>query len=172
MSYPLDFTTVKTVIDAVLTGQSFNQAQFEFYHLNRNFFNVRTEVTTLTDIGNSQYEDNMGFVWTEQSTFKNFFHMDKGNWLGSLVGVSEPQSRKFLRDDPSPLGGEFEMIIRTSDGKRIDAVTNVNYQETYNFGRTRMTGAHKRLDVDTHNANGAYVGQGNMGSVRFMSASK
>jgi predicted DNA-binding protein (MmcQ/YjbR family) len=168
MSYPLDPATVKTVIDAVLEDQPFDKAQFEFYHLNRNFFNVKTEVTTLTSIGNMKYRDNLGNEWTEQPTWKNWFHMDKGNWLGSVLGFSNAQSRKFLRDDNSPLGGEFEMIIRTSDGKRIDAMTNPGYQETYNFGRTRLTGAHKKLDVDTHNANGAYVSQGNMGSVKFM----
>jgi hypothetical protein len=80
-----------------------------------------------------------------------------------MAGVSTPYSRKFLRDDNvSGIGGEFEMIIR-HDGKRVDALTQETYQETYNFGRTRNFMAHKTLDVDTHNANARYTFKQDMG---------
>jgi hypothetical protein len=169
MEYPLDAATVKKVIDAVLAGQPYDKEQFMYYHLNRNHFNVKAEVTSLTALGAGKYRDNLGHVWEEQSTFKNYFHMGMGNWLGSMVGVSNPESKKFLRDDDTTgLGGEFEMIIRTSDGKRIDALTNAAYQETYNFGRTRNTGAHKTLDVDPHNQDAGYTINVNTGTVKFL----
>ncbi|MCU0449060.1 MAG: hypothetical protein MUC97_04330 [Bernardetiaceae bacterium] len=170
MEYSLEVAEVKKVIDAVRDGKPYDKEQFMFYHRNRNHFNVGAEVTSLTALGGGKYRDNLGQVWEEQSTFKNFFHMGKANWLGSIVGLSSPESKKFLRDDnTSGLGGEFEMIVRMSDGKRIDALTNASYQETYNFGRTRQTGAHKTLDVDPHNQDPNYTVKVNTGTVVFAS---
>lgn len=86
-----------------------------------------------------------------------------------MIRVSLPESRKFLRDDTaSGLNGEFEMIIRSSDGKRVDALTHEEYQETYNFGRTRNTTIHKKLDVGTHRKNGKYTFKMDMGKVRII----
>lgn len=169
MSFSLRPADVKAVIDAKLKGDPYNAAQFLYYHLYRNHFNVKNEVNKLTRMSQSKYRDNLGHVWTEVSTFKNFFHMPFTNWVGSQAGVSTAYSRKFLRDDNvSGLGGEFEMIIRTQDGKRVDALTHAKYQETYNFGRTRFGSVHKKLDVDTHNKNGGYTYRRNMGSVTIV----
>ena len=160
---------VRRVMDEVLTGQTFDRKAFEYYHLHRNYFNVKNEVTILAEIGNAQFRDNLGFIWTEVSTMKNFFHMPKTNWVGSMIGVSEPYSRKFLRDDTtSGLNGEFEMIIRTSDGKRIDGITHAGYQETYNFGRTRNFTEHKALDVDPHTNNPNYQIKIDNGYIRII----
>ncbi len=169
MEYSLKPTDVKKVIDAYLNDKISDKEQFLFYHLHRNFFNVKNEVTTLTKTGKLTFQDNLGHVWEEQSTFKNFFHMSTGNWVGSMVGVSSAESRKFLRDDTdSGLNGEFEMIVRSSDGKRIDALTHEEYQETYNFGRTRNSTIHKKLDVDTHRANGKYTFKMDMGKIKII----
>lgn len=167
MTYSMDARAVKAVIDAKLAGKPYDQRQFEHYHLHRNQFNVKDEVTTLMKVGNDQFRDNLGNVWKEVSTLQNFFHMPKLNWASSTVGITNPYSRKFLRDDNSSgLGGEFEMIIR-EDGKRIDAIVNENYQETYNFGRTRNWKAHNDLDIAPHKANGRYALRQNMGSVKI-----
>ncbi len=165
MAYSLDPNEVKKVIDKKIKNKPYNRDQFMYYHLNRNHFNVGNEVTRLTQIADKRYKDNLGFEWLEVSVLKNFFHMPKGNWAGSLLGVAEPYSRKFLRDDNiSGLGGEFEMIIR-KDGKRIDALTHEGYQETYNFGKTRNASIHKLLDVDPHMENNQYTIKKNTGSV-------
>lgn len=165
MKYSLDPREVKKVIDAKRKGLPHDRNQFLFYHLHRNYFNVKSEVTNLRHLTGNKFVDNLGHSWEEQSNFRNFFHMPKTNWVASMAGVSTPYSRKFLRDDHvTGLDGEFEMIIR-HDGKRIDALTHGDYQETYNFGRTRDTGAHKTLDVDTHRENSAYTFRQDMGKV-------
>jgi len=165
--YSLSPDSVKTVIHAVINGLSYDHEQFMYYHLKRNLFNVKSEVTSLKAIGNSKFRDNLGHVWEEQSTLKNYFHMPFGNYVGSNLGISKPYSRKFLRDDTvSGLDGEFEMIIR-HDGKRIDGGTNAEYQETYNFGRTRNFSQHKALDVDPHGENPNYTLKQDMGSVKI-----
>jgi hypothetical protein len=106
-------------------------------------------------------------MWEEVKSNKNFFHMPKLNWAGSIVGITTPYSRKFLLDDiASGLNGEFEMIIRR-DGKRIDALTHEDYQETYNYGRTRNGREHKLLDVDPHLENSAYTLRQDMGKVEI-----
>jgi hypothetical protein len=168
MSYSLAPEEVKKVMQARLTSQPYNKAQFEYYHLHRNYFNVKDEVTTLERIGGRKYRDNRGNIWEEQPRLKNFFHMPKGNWLGSLLHLTKPYSRKFLRNDTtSGLGGEFEMIIR-HDGKRIDAFVHESYQETYNFAPTRNFKAHKLLDVDTHRSNSRYTFKMDMGRVDIL----
>lgn len=168
MNYSLNPIEVKKVIDARLKGKPYDNKQFMYYHLMRNVFNVKNEVNTLRYVRERIYVDNLGHYWEEQSVFKNFFHMPKGNWAGSLIGLSTPYSRKFLRDDnASGLDGEFEMIIR-HDGKRIDALTQEDYQETYNFGRTRNASIHKLLDVDTHRENPNYLFKQNTGKVAIV----
>jgi hypothetical protein len=168
MPYSLDAKEVKKVIDAKLSGQPYDQTQFLFYHLYRNYFNVKDEVKTLKKIGEKSYKDNLGFVWAEVSTLKNYYHMPLSNWIGSMIGASTAYSRKFLRDDNiTGIGGEFEMIIR-NDGKRIDALTNEEFQETYNFGRTRNFSEHKKLDVDTHSENGKYTFKRDLGKVTII----
>ena len=158
---------VKTVIDAKIKGLPVDEQQFMFYHLNRNKFNVKNEVTSLKSIGGSRFRDNLGFVWEEQSTLKNYFHMPFGNYVGSNLGITKPYSRKFLRDDTvSGLEGEYEMIIR-HDGKRVDGITSMEYQETYNFGRTRNFSQHKALDVNPHNENPNYILRQDMGWVNI-----
>ncbi|GAB3996090.1 hypothetical protein GCM10028807_37960 [Spirosoma daeguense] len=157
MFYSLDAREVKKVIDKVLAGKPYDEKQFMYYHLNRNYFNVQNEIKTLKKVDEGKYIDNLSHVWTEISTLKNYFHMPFGNWAGSTLGITTAYSRKFVRDDYiSGLEGEFEMIIR-QDGKRIDALVNAKYQETYNFGRTRLFTPHKKLDVDPHNKNPNYT---------------
>lgn len=161
--YELNPDIVRSVILLKLQSQPYDQNQMMFYHLNRNHFNVKGEVSRLDSIGSSNFRDNFGHVWTELSTLKNFFHMPKGNYVMSLLGITTPYSRKFIRDDDvSGVFGEFEMIIR-HDGKRVDGLTHLEYQETYNFGRTRNFSEHKALDVDTHNANSNYEIKADMG---------
>ncbi len=134
----MDPKTVRAVLDAKLAGRPFDQKQFEHYHLNRNQFNVKDEVTTLTKLSNGLYRDDFGLVWQEVSSLKNFFHMPKINWATSAIGATTPYSRKFLRDDNnSGLGGEFEMIIR-QDGKRIDALVS------------EAAAAHRYLEQGSH----------------------
>ena len=158
---------VKQLIDNKIKGRPVNHQQFLYYHLNRNQFNVGSEVTSLHRISDGIYLDNLGNEWRKESTLKNFFHMPKPNWAGSMLGISTPYSRKFLRDDNvSGLGGEFEMIIRY-DGKRIDALTHEGYQETYNFGRTRNSSIHKLLDLDPHLENPNYTYKVNTGWVKI-----
>jgi len=165
MPYSMIPRDVRPVVEAVIAGRDHAAAQFLYYHLNRNHFNVGREVTTLRRTGGDRFVDNLGNVWEEQSIVANYFHMPLGNWVGSNLGLTAPHSRKFLRDDTvSGLNGEFEMIIR-HDGKRIDALTHEGYQETYNFGRTRNFRDHKTLDVDPHNANGNYAFRMDTGSV-------
>lgn len=73
MKYSLNPFDVKKVIDACLNDKNYDKDQFLFYHLDRNNFNVKNEITTLTKTGNLTFQDNLGHVWEEQSTFKNFF---------------------------------------------------------------------------------------------------
>lgn len=147
----------------------YKEDQWLYYHLHRNFFNVKSEIKTLKKIGNREYRDNLGRIWTEISTFKNLYHMPLSNYIGSqipLVG-STPYSRKFLSpDDRSDgAGGEFEMIIR-NDGRRITSDVNAEYQETYNYGRTNDgTNRHAILDVYSHQANPNYTYHAKNGSV-------
>lgn len=164
----LDEVSVKQTIGMYLAKMPV-QREFFYYHLYRNYFNVKNEVTRLEAIKNhaGYFIDNLGKVWHEEGISKNFFHMPKGNWLGSMVGLTKPYSRKFLRDDTGMIGGEFEMIIRY-DGKRIDALTDVTYQETYNFGRTRYTSQHLQLDVLPHKIMSNYTFRQNTGMVTII----
>lgn len=165
MNYSLNPKDVKQVIDAVLKGLPFDKKQFMYYHLNRNYFNVKNNIKYLTHFRDNTYYDNFGQAWELQSNFKNFFHTPKFDWVGSMLGTNKPYSRKFLLDDTvTGVNGEFEMIIR-HDGKRIDALTNETYQETYNFSRTRYASNHKKLDVDPHNENSSYTFRQDMGYV-------
>lgn len=168
MSYSLNPLDVKKVIDAKLKGKPYDKKQFLFYHLNRNYFNVKNDIKFLRHLNGTKYTDNFGRIWEVQSDVKNFFHMPKDNWAGSVLGLTKPYSRKFLLDDnTSGIEGEFEMIIR-HDGKRIDALTHESYQETYNFARTRNSIDHKILDIDPHRENSNYSFKQDMGRVNVV----
>lgn len=147
MSYSLDLVEVKRVIDLKWEGKKFDEKQFEYYHLNRNHFNVKNGIVSLREIGTNKFIDIKGNIWEEQPAYKNVFHMTPYEM------VTSGKPRKFLRDDPSILGGEFEIIIR-ADGTRITGDVSCRLQETYNFGRTRDTEKHKQLDVTPHLWNG------------------
>lgn len=168
MEYSLDPIEVKKVVDAVKNGEKYDKKQFMHYHLNRNVFNVKKEVTKLTYLIGKKFRDNKGNIWEEAPRWKNWFHTPKPTYLGSILGVMKPYSRKFLRlDKETGLGGEFEMIIR-HDGKRIDALTHEGYQETYNFGPTSNSDLHILLDVDPHNENPDYTVKKDTGTVRII----
>ncbi len=163
MIYSLEPKEVKKVLDAVLNSKPYDKSQFMYYHLNRNYFNVKSEVRSLTQQDGKKYIDNFGRTWEVQSNLKNYYHMSSLDWLGGMFG--KPYCRKFLLDDAvTGLHGEFEMIIR-NDGKRIDALVSAEYQETYNFGRTRNTSEHIKLDVNPHRENSKYSFKQNMGTV-------
>ena len=165
MTFSLEPKDVKTVIEAFYDGKPFNPVQFLYYHHERNYFNVHSEIKKLKYISDDNYEDNQGYIWEEQSNLKNPYHMPKGSLVKSILGLDLPYSRKFLRDDNnSGLEGEFEMIIR-HDGKRIDALTHEGYQETYNFGRSRNWLRHYRLDMLTHDWWPEYTYKHDMGCV-------
>lgn len=167
-TYSLDPVEVRKVIDLILAGKPYDKDQFRFYHFYRNHFNVKNEVTTLKRLKGRQYADNNGNVWERQITLKNFFHMPHQNYFGTMLGLAKPYSVKYLRDDnESGVGGEYEMVIRY-DGKRIDALTCVKYQETYNFGRTRTVRAHKLLDMDPHDKDTVYMVRQDTGHVTFI----
>ncbi|MBQ4818795.1 hypothetical protein [Aquimarina sp. MMG016] len=168
MEYPLNAEAVKQVIDAKVNGEEYDEQQFIYYHLNRNHFNVKKEVTTLTHYVSNKYRDNKGNLWEEAPRYKNWYHTPASSYFGSLIGM-KPYSRKFLRpDNETGIGGEFEMIIR-HDGKRIDALTHEGYQETYNFGRTSNFSLHKLLDVDPHGPNPDYTVKIDTGKVNIVS---
>ena len=170
MLYSLEPKEVKKVITAYLNDKPYDEKQFLFYHLNRNYFNVKGEIKTLKKIVNNKFIDNLQFVWEEQPPLKNFSHMSKFNWAASAFGLAKPETRKFLRDDNvTGVDGEFEIIIRTKDGKRIDALTDESYQETYNYGRTRKTADHKKIDFYTHYLKGSnYSFKMDMGFVKII----
>jgi len=171
MEYSLDPAEVKKIIDAKINEKEYNEEQFIYYHLNRNLFNVKKEVTTLTHLINNKFRDNKGNIWEEASRFKNWYHTPKSRYFGSIIGM-QPYSRKFLRpDNETGIGGEFEMIIR-HDGKRIDALTHEGYQETYNFGRTSNASLHILLDVDPHGPNPDYTVKIDTGKVVIIDKKK
>jgi len=166
--YSLNPIEVKRVLTQVAQKQKYDNEQFEFYHHFRNHFNVKNEVKQLKKVSGNKFIDNFGNFWEEVSTLKNYFHMPKGNWITSAIGFETPYSRKFLRDDTiSGLDGEFEMIIRQG-GKRIDALTHEEYQETYNYGKTRDWLSHKKLDIDPHNLSSKYTFRMDMGYVKVL----
>lgn len=149
-NYSLDPMEVKRVIELKLAGKEYDEEQFKFYHLNRNHFNVKNNVVALTAIGGDKFIDINGNIWEEQSAIKNLFHMTPDE----MVMPRKP--RKFLRDDNSLLGGEFEIVIRP-DETRITGNVSCRLQETYNFGRTREIGKHKTLDVTPHFWDGLFT---------------
>jgi hypothetical protein len=169
MDYSLDPVEVKKVIDLKLAGKEYNEEQFKFYHLHRNHFNIKNEITSLTAIGSDKFLDNKNNIWREEPTMKNLYHMSTWEWVKGMGGAKK-YSRKFLRDDNSIIGGEFEIIVRY-DSKRIDALTEPQYQETYNFGKTKGlfdSTAHVKLDVDPHKNLKNYVSVGNTGFVKII----
>ena len=172
MDYSLNHLEVKRVIDLALNDDKvLNGPQFLYYHLNRNEFNVKDDITKLKGIGYSRYVDNKGRRWRELPTYFNKYHMPKEEYDKTKMPFNTlpKYSRKFVSDDDvSGIGGEFEMIIRT-DGKRIDALTNAEYQETYNFARTLFHPInHDTLDVKPHFKNSNYAFKKNMGYVEII----
>ena len=99
MNYSLDPKDVKKVIDAKLNEKQYDENQFRYYHLHRNYFNLKNEIKTLKRTGEKKYLDNMGHTWDEQHVIKNFYHMPTSNWVASIFHITTPYSRKFLRDD-------------------------------------------------------------------------
>jgi len=133
---------------------------FMIYHLYRNYYNIHN-VGALYQISKDKFTETKSDqctarIWTLKGNTKNLFHQSKGEWV---MGYWERKTIKLLSPDnrkDSP-GGEFEMIVRLNkdrkSGVRIDGSKtgdNFLYQETYNFGRTEDTNAHKKLDVDSH----------------------
>lgn len=166
--YSVNPVEVKKVLEARLNDKPYDKKQFLYYHLNRNYFNTRNEITSLKNIGGGQYLDNLGNIWQEQPAFKNYFHMPLFNWALNITFNSKGYSRKFLRDDNvSGIGGEFEIIVR-NDGQRIDPYIHERYLETYNYGRTRDTHKHKILDVNAHRENNSYTFKKSMGKVNII----
>jgi len=169
MKYTRDEIEIRKVLDNKLNGKPFNEDQFLDYHLNRNEFNVQNTIITLTkNIFWGYYVDDCGKKWMELPTIMNKYHMPKENWEKSIMYLAKPDSRKFIRNDGSKIGGQFEIIIQ-HDGKRIDANTDAKFQETYNFGRTiSHPWAHKILDIDPHFKNPNYTFKKDMGSVTII----
>lgn len=177
--YSLQGAEVKRVIEAKLnwslqqfvpfgSGQPYDEDQWIYYHLNRNYFNVGSEIKTLTHVKGDEFKDNFGKIWKEVSSSKNKYHMPPADYARALMGDA-PYSRKFLQDDDSSdgPGGEFEMIIR-HDGVRIGANINATYQETYNFGRTRNMRQHYVLDMAPHGVHSNYTYKSDLGSVTII----
>ena len=162
----MDLKKIRSIIENVLITNEY-AVEFMYYHRNRNMFNVG-KIESLHHIGSNEFRDNFGNIWNEVNTLKNFFHMSKADYAKSLLsfGQIKPYSRKFLRDDNGFLKGEFEMIIR-QDGKRIDAITNSTYQETYNFGRTKNANEHYVLDVKPHRLDSKYEYMRDVSSVKI-----
>jgi len=167
--YSFDSKEVKKIIDSYANGNMKVKDQFMFYHLNRNIFNVKDEITTLKYFALNHFKDNFNRTWLEVPTFMNKYHMPKEDYHLMSVGFKKPYSRKFLLNDNfSGIDGQFEMIIRY-DGKRIDALTHEGYQETYNFGRTiRHPFLHNTLDIKPHFENPNYTFKQDMGSVKII----
>lgn len=141
--YTLDPVEVRKIMDLKSSGMKYNEEQFRYYHLNRNHFNVKNDIGFLRAIGNNKFIDIQKNIWEEQPVEKNLFHMTFKEML-----ISE-KPRKFLRDDHTTLGGEFEIVIRKNK-IRITGDISCRLQETYNFGRTRDTAKHMALDVWPH----------------------
>jgi hypothetical protein len=162
----MDLKQVRKIIEKVLITKEYDE-EFMHFHKNRNQFNSG-KIESLSYIENNEFRDNYGHIWHEVSTIKNYFHMPKTEYVKSLLlfGFNKPYSRKFLRDDNGILKGEYEMIIG-QDGKRIDAITSPDYQETYNFGRTSKTNEHYILDVKSHNMDSKYEFKRDMGYVKI-----
>ena len=168
MAFTKDPVRDRALLDAVLANKEYDTNELMQLHLNRNEYNVG-RIAYLTHQNGDRFVDSAGRMWTELPTYKNWFHMPKTSYFASVLtgGLAKPYSRKFVSPDMSSgLRGEFEMIIR-HDGKRIDAITHEGYQETYNFGPTDQFSAHKKLDVDTHNANDHYEFRRDMGSTEI-----
>ena len=109
--YPFQPNIVRQIMLDRLAGRPYDFQQFMYYHLYRNRFNVKGEIHQLRAIGQNRYRDNLGHTWEEQATWKNYFHMPFGNYVGSNLGLTTPYSRKFLRDDnETGVGGELSLI--------------------------------------------------------------
>lgn len=156
MAYTGTIGEARKLLDDILANRPYDNELFMELHLSRNQYNIGT-VYSLHELANGTFRDNCGRIWTRVSSLKNKFHQPLGTWIGSSLGLATPYSYKFLSPDiESGLGGEYEMIIRVSDNKRLDAVAHMDWQETYNFGPTAQFWNHKKLDVDPHGVNPNY----------------
>jgi hypothetical protein len=135
------------------TGFLDARERFQFYHLHRNYFNFETETgLTLTAVryGTNEFKDNSGRRWSELTGIKNYFHMPLADGIKATMGIGEPWSRKFISDDTTDLGGEYELIVRGQANLDHSSEKNGKYQATYNYGRTRDERNHAILDVLPH----------------------
>ena len=153
MAFTKDPEAHRALIDAVYSDEPYDADAWLELHLNRNEYNVG-HVPQLTHSFGRWWTDSAGRTWTEVPVFMNKYHMSDEDFRRAMnpLNGEEPYSRKFLaRDHETGLEGEFEMIIRSSDRKRIDALTHEIYQETYNFGPTLSSPLrHAKLDIDPH----------------------
>lgn len=181
----LSLIEIKKLLDKVFLLQDLKKLNpeelehFNYYHRNRNKFNIKQDVVSLTKNckdGNI-FIDIHGNRWKEAFLWQNKFHMPDHRYKKSRSEerfspfFQNPDavrySRKFLRDDTGDLEGEFELIIHET-GERIDGgnLNRVDYQESYNYGRTRNVLRHLILDVNPHNKNNKYIAlKKDMGSV-------
>jgi len=148
-----DTVKIKLFLDDYMTSAEPNHEEFQYYHLNRNYFNYYTSLQmTLNQIGHSnQYQSEGHGIWTELAGHLNFFHMPLGHDVLSISGITKPWSRKFVRDDnDTGIGGEYELIVKNKALLNPDSEKYGKYQATYNFGRTANTSRHYKLDVEPH----------------------
>ena len=157
----------KWIADGAPIPEKYSEEQFMYYHLRRNYFNIKDDIRTLTQRNEKEFIDDKGNVWTELPISQSLFHMPMKEAIKAKLGDGPPYSRKFIRDDnETGVGGEFELIVR-QDGKRIDAPTSMEYQESYNFAHTRDSADHTILDVTPHFINKNYIFYRNMGNVQI-----
>lgn len=158
MAYSGSNSDARKLLDAILAGREYDEAEWLELHLSRNIYNVGY-VASLTEQADGSYLDPLGRRWRRVGALGNVYHSSWGNAIGSSLGLVTPFSMKFLcPDDQSGLEGEYEIIVRTSDGARLTARNDAVRQETYNFGRTENFWQHKKLDMDPHGDNGGYYG--------------
>ena len=153
MAFVLDPAAHRELINAVWNDEEFDAAAWAELHLARNEYNVK-HVNRLTHTFGRWFTDERGRRWMEVPVRMNQYHMSPEDFAEATrwINPEPPYSRKFLANDhETGLGGQFEMIIRTEDNKRIDALTHEGFQETYNFGHTISSWRrHLALDVNPH----------------------
>lgn len=140
-----------------LGGIGFSDSEkekFEIIHFHRNYFNNDANVvSSLTQIYfSSAYVDNLGKKWFLLPSIMNKYHMPENEYTaGVLFGVSKPWSRKFIRWDTKPWGGEFELIVK-GNGEVLNGSSEAHgtYLGTYNYGKTANGLKHKYLDINPH----------------------
>lgn len=131
-----------------------DKEKFEILHFQRNYYNTDANaVSSLRQIYySSWYEDNSGKKWFLLPSIMNKYHMPEDEYTtGVLLGISKPWSRKFVRWDNKPWGGEFELIVK-GNGEVLNGASEAHgtYLGTYNYGKTANGLKHKYLDINPH----------------------